>query len=311
MRVKIVSVRRIAIAILLLVACNAPEAMPEKPTQEDSRAAAIGSRKRLPAPLARAVDPAAFEPLDPPGPSDWLASHHENGQTFVGFARSNINRPDAQRHTIYLQPLGTFNGDAPSLDFLQRYTAAFFMLDVRLLPPVTLDTAIRSRMNPYSGRRQLLTGDLLDLLRRRLPADAFCIIGITMEDLYPGESWNFVFGQASLTDRVGVYSFARYGGGTKETMLRRSCKVMTHETAHMFGVTHCIWYRCVMNGSNHLAETDARPMHLCAVDLRKLLWSVRFDVTERYRRLRDLSRESRFDDEAQWLDAQLARIEGG
>jgi len=66
-----------------------------------------------------------------------------------------------------------------------------------------------------------------------------------------------------------------------------------------------------MNGSNHLAETDARPMHLCAVDLRKLLWSVRFDVTERYRRLRDLSRESRFDDEAQWLDAQLARIEGG
>jgi archaemetzincin len=32
-----------------------------------------------------------------------------------------------------------------------------------------------------------------------------------MEDLYPEPSWNFVFGQASLNERVGVYSFARYG----------------------------------------------------------------------------------------------------
>lgn len=32
----------------------------------------------------------------------------------------------------------------------------------------------------------------------------------------------------------------------------------------------CIWYRCLMNGSNHLGEADARPLHLCPVDLRKL-----------------------------------------
>ena len=284
--------------------------MPQKPATEDSRTAAIGPRKGLPAPLARALDPAAFEPLEAPQPGDWLASHHEKGQTFVEFARSNINRPDAQRHTIYLQPLGAFGPDAPSLDFLQRYAAAFFMLDVRLLPPVALDAKIRSRTNPYSGQHQLLTGDILDVLRRRIPADAFCIIGITTEDLYPSDRWNFVFGQASLTDRVGVYSFARYGGGTRELTLRRSCKVLTHETAHMFGITHCIWYRCIMNGSNHLAETDARPMHLCAADLHKLHWSIRFDVVERYRRLRDLCTEGGFEDEAPWLDAQLARING-
>jgi archaemetzincin len=48
-----------------------------------------------------------------------------------------------------------------------------------------------------------------------------------------------------------------------------------------------IWYRCLMNGSNHLEEADARPLHLCAVDLRKLQWSIGFNIAERYRRLRE------------------------
>lgn len=42
-------------------------------------------------------------------------------------------------------------------------------------------------------------GDLLRFLSNTKPKDAFCIVGITMIDLYPKESWNFVFGQASLS----------------------------------------------------------------------------------------------------------------
>jgi archaemetzincin len=92
-----------------------------------------------------------------------------------------------------------------------------------------------------------------------------------MEDLYPNPSWNFVFGEASLRERVGVYSFARYAptfyGGAQEgdyqkLLLWRSAKVLTHETAHMFGLAHCVYFKCVMNGSNHLQEIDARPLHL-------------------------------------------------
>lgn len=45
----------------------------------------------------------------------------------------------------------------------------------------------------------IFTGELLNFLKQRKPSDAFCIVGITMIDLYPKESWNFVFGQASLT----------------------------------------------------------------------------------------------------------------
>ena len=93
--------------------------------------------------------------------------------------------------------------------------------------------------------------------------------------------------------------------GTQKLVLRRSVKVLAHETGHMFGLQHCIWYRCPMNGSNHLQEADARPLHLCPVDLRKLQWSIRFDVVERYRGLRDFYRQAGFKDEATWLDRRI------
>lgn len=58
--------------------------------------------------------------------------------------------------------------------------------------------------------------------------------------MYPDPSWNFVFGQASLRKRVGVFSFAGYEplfsgeACTKEYwLLERSLKVLSHETALM------------------------------------------------------------------------------
>ena len=128
----------------------------------------------------------------------------------------------------------------------------------------------------------------------------------------------FVFGQASLRDRTAVYSFARYEpnfygekrADAQQLILRRSCKVLAHETCHMFGIEHCIWYRCLMNGSNHIEEADERPFHLCPVDLRKLQWSVGFDVLERYRRLLAFGEQAGFRDEARWLQRRVHFIEG-
>jgi len=93
--------------------------------------------------------------------------------------------------------------------------------------------------------------------------------------------------------------------------LRRSCHILAHETAHMFGIQHCIWYHCVMNGSNHLDEFDAQPLHLCPVDLRKLQWSVGFDVRERYRRLLAFYTQAGFRDEADWLRVRMQVIGSG
>jgi len=50
----------------------------------------------------------------------------------------------------------------------------------------------------------------------------------------------------------------------------RACKTMSHEISHMFGIRHCIYYECLMNGSNKIEEADVKPAWLCPVCLRKL-----------------------------------------
>jgi archaemetzincin len=128
---------------------------------------------------------------------------------------------------------------------------------------------------------------------------------------------HFVFGQASLERRVGIYSFARYDprfygeerpSDWQKTALRRSCKVLAHETAHMFGIHHCTFYRCLLNGSNSLEEADTRPLDLCPIDLHKLYSSIGFDVMDRYEALRDFTEREGFEEEAAWFRRRIERL---
>ncbi len=107
------------------------------------------------------------------------------------------------------------------------------------------------------------------LTHRFLPSDAYAMICILHDDLYPRDSWNYVFGLADLTGRTGVFSFARYNpvffdepqpADLPQVILYRACKVMSHELGHMFGMKHCVFYSCCMNGSNHLQEASKRPL---------------------------------------------------
>ncbi|HMC23950.1 MAG TPA: archaemetzincin [Candidatus Udaeobacter sp.] len=294
----------------------------QQPSSEVRRAA-VGDLAGLSPVLGRAysADAPEFEPIPNPGPHDWLAVHPESGQTFNEFKASGPNRPTKSRRVIYLQPLGDFTaGRSPSIGKLREFAAAFFSVEVKALPAVSLNASkFTTRDNPNTGNLQILTSDILDFLKARMPADAFCTLAITMEDLYPEASWNFVFGQASLRERVGVYSFARYdpafygearGKNYQTLLLRRSCKVLAHETGHMFGLAHCTFFNCLMNGSNHLAESDRRPLHLCPVCLRKLQWSIEFDVLERYRSLERVARTDGFIEEADWLNQRIKILRG-
>src|SRR6266700_449630 len=296
-------------------------AMAFTPPSEKTIRDAIGDLSGLPIVLQRTFTPDrdAFDPIPKPGPNDWLAVHDEPGQTFDEFRASQPNRPTQSRRVIYLQPLGDFAPErSPSIDKLQKFAAAFFAMEVKALPPIKIDNSkFTTRRNPNTGNPQILTGDVLNFLKARVPADAFCILAITMEDLYPEPSWNFVFGQASLRDRVGIYSFARYdpafygeprAAGYEALLLRRSCKVLAHETGHMFGLAHCTFFNCLMNGSNHLAESDRRPLHLCPVCLRKLQWSIGFDVLERYRALEKVCRADGSLDEADWFSRRIKAL---
>ncbi len=290
------------------------------PPDAKARRAAIGSTRNL-SPLLRKslADSDLFSPIPKPQPGDWLASHQEIGQTFAQFVRSHPNRPNQHRHTLYFVPLGKYDeAIAPKIQSLEKFATAFFAMPVKTLPNQSLDglpIKVRSRTH---GPDQLLSTDVLDWLKTRLPEDAYCMLAITMQDLYPDEKWNFVFGQASLNDRVGVYSFVRYtpqfngtpaDDSTASTILKRSCKVLGHETGHMFGIRHCIHFHCLMNGANNLQESDRTPMHLCPVCLRKLQASVNFDVKERYDALLEFNQNAKWPNEAAWIERRIDAID--
>jgi len=179
--------------IALLIAGTAMQF--RAPGRQESLAA-IGSTEGLPETLRRALTPGEdFEPIPQPGPSDWLANHPEEGQTFEQFVRSNPHQPDKTRTKLYLQPLGDFDPEAsavlggrtdsdsekkqgPPLERLREFAAAFFVMDVAVLPPLDIPQArITTRRNPYTRNTQLLTGDILRLLRTKLPDDAFALLG--------------------------------------------------------------------------------------------------------------------------------------
>lgn len=53
--------------------------------------------------------------------------------------------------------------------------------------------------------------------------------------------------------------------------LSRVCRTASHELGHCFGIDHCIYHACVMQGSASLREDVRQPPYLCPVDLAKVL----------------------------------------
>ena len=232
-----------------------------------------------------------MQPKAKPEPGDWLSQHFEPGQTFDVYLSSNPNRPTATRTTLYLQPIGDFTAaQEPLIDATAELMGLYFGLPVKTLPRIG-DEAIPAparRQHPRWGMKQFYTPYILDeLLKPGRPKDAVAVLGLTATDLFPDPKWNFVFGQASLTDRVGVWSLARYGDVEKERalVLRRTLLVAIHETGHMFGIAHCTAFECGMNGSNSLEESDRGPLPFCSECELKLWWNCRLDPVSRYEAL--------------------------
>lgn len=225
---------------------------------------------------------------------DWLKSFSENGQTFEEYLNCNPTLPTARRQTIYIQPIGDFTAtQRKMLSLTADYMKAFYNLPVRLNQIKTLENVPKAmiRNNPFDGQKQIKTEYFLEtMLPKMLPDDAAAFICFTSSDLYPDEKWNFVFGQASLEKRVGVWSMWRFGNPDKsaedyKTFLSRTLKIAMHETGHMFSMTHCTKYECLMSGSNHLAETDRRPLDFCPECMAKIAWAMKYEPAVRYRNL--------------------------
>ena len=260
-----------------------------------------------------------FSRVPIPGPGDWLTENNEEGQTYEQFLVSPRNRVEGKRTVIYLQPIWYGKkSNGPQLKYLRKFTEIYFFLPVKVqwtMHPSEKKFSIR--INPYSYNPQVNADLLLGYLRERIPSRAYCVLGITMVDLYPDPLWNFVFGYATYEKRVGVFSFARYAPSFRDALappnpkllFLRSCKILAHETGHMFGMAHCISYHCVMNGCNSLKENDAQPIHLCPVCLKKLQHATTFDIVKRYETLAVFYEAAGFYAEARWVRKRLENLD--
>ena len=238
-----------------------------------------------------------FQPPKPPKPDEWLASFREDGQTFEEFINQNPTLPTAQRNILYVQPLGKFTAiQHKVITATAEYMQIFFNLPVKLLPDKQFEQPLRlanRRLNPFGHDEQIRTGYILeDVLMPNLPADAAALIAFTDADLFPDKNFSYVFGQASLQNRVGVWSLKRLQNQADfSTFLERTLKIAAHETGHIFSIHHCTKYICVMNGTNHLGETDSHPIDACPECAAKIIWLTGENPRQRYLRLAEFCRK--------------------
>jgi archaemetzincin len=235
----------------------------------------------------------------PPQPGDWLDRFKEDGQTLEEYVTRCANRRSPAREVFYIQPLGdAAERHRETLDLMRAYAEAFFGVPAKVCDPIPM-----FENGWVAGRGQYNSTMIIGQLAERLPPDALVYVGITGKDLFaPG--LNFVFGEGSLRLRTGIYSLVRYDTPDPALFRRRALKLMAHEVGHILSIEHCVFYKCVMQGANSLAEDDRHPMHLCPVDQRKLQWNTGFNREVRYRKLEEFYRACGLAAEADWVAAR-------
>eukprot|EP00520_Triparma_pacifica_P001428 CAMPEP_0118640624 /NCGR_PEP_ID=MMETSP0785-20121206/4852_1 /TAXON_ID=91992 /ORGANISM="Bolidomonas pacifica, Strain CCMP 1866" /LENGTH=540 /DNA_ID=CAMNT_0006532023 /DNA_START=49 /DNA_END=1667 /DNA_ORIENTATION=- len=244
-------------------------------------------------------DPGHFVRLGKPRPGDWLYERKESGQTFAEYIRrfktgGMVQRPRDNFDSITIVLVGKgFASPVGELflpNLMKCAQAYFHPIPVNLHTATVSLNGCTSRTNDAGGK-QYLIGDIFSLIRQSTSRihSSYATMAITMSDIYPGEDWNFVYGQARMDERVGVFSFARHSpffddGKTVKDLspsdftdaqigsFFRSCsKTLHHEILHMLQFKHCIYYHCLINGSNGSGESSGAGME-CVLCHKKLIY---------------------------------------
>jgi len=282
----------IAFAFLLLSSCSS----------------AAEPKERTFAEVESKLRPIAI-PLAKSKPGDWLAEHKEDGQTFAAYLRAKPVRKSKEQGTIYVCLLGDFTPQQKKvLETTQKYLEVFYQVPVKVHKKVALaDLPPRAqRIHPTWGGEQILTTYVLDeVLKPDRPDDALAYLAFTASDLYPDPTWNFVFGQASLRERTGVWSIHRNGDPAKgeeeyQLCLRRTLHTASHETGHILTIQHCTAFDCNMNGVNSQDEGDRKPLTMCPVCLRKVCWNLQVEPVKYLGELEAFCQQNKLQAEADW-----------
>ncbi len=265
-------------------------------------------RERTYAEVETKLRPIAI-PLAKAKPGEWLAEHKEDGQTFAAYLRAKPVRKSREQGTIYICLLGEFTPEQQKIvETAQKYLQVFYQVPVKVRKKMLLaDVPDRAkRIHPTWGGEQIQTTYVLaEVLQPDRPDDALAYLAFTSSDLYPDPKWNFVFGQASLRERTGVWSIHRNGDPAKgkeeyQLCLRRTLHTASHETGHILTIQHCTAFDCNMNGVNSQPEGDRKPLTMCPVCLRKICWNLQVEPVKYLGELEAFCRENNLEKEADW-----------
>lgn len=93
--------------------------------------------------------------------------------------------------------------------------------------------------------------------------------------------------------------------------LARVCKTASHELGHCFGIDHCTYFACAMQGTANVGEDNRQPPYLCPVDLAKVLAATGAGERERYEALvvfcEEWGEERMFAAFAAWIRVRLGQ----
>lgn len=242
--------------------------------------------------------------LNAPKKGEWLSAHPEKGENFEQYVQKWPKTANEDRTKLYLVKLSEFDSAQQVIfNLTSEYLGTFYDTKVDTISMSIDYNAIPEkfyRKNDLEEIQVLTDFFLKQKLLKALPEDAWGMIGCTAVDIYPDPQWNFVFGQASLSNRVGVWSMRRLGDPQtypeiEDRSYMRNLKVASHETGHILSMKHCVYYDCLMNGSAHILENDSKPPYLCPVCLGKVDWNRNLNIKDRFDDLYEFWSVNEFD----------------
>lgn len=185
-----------------------------------------------------------------------------------------------ERDTIYLLPIGEVG--EKDMAIMKESVEVYFSKKCVIMKKAALPEKYYN-----AKRKQYYASGIIDSMKTIVPKDAITVMGVVDGgDLYT-DSTNYVFGLASLQQRVAVHSLVRYrpeffdGKPDRNLFVARMIKVLTHEIGHTFDISHCEDEHCGMSYANSLDELDLCSLFFCPDCLNKMNKALKLDLKER------------------------------